>query len=156
MSVYSLDLQLAMALPAATTDLVHEAAMAALQTAGAPPGAALAVLITDDATVRRLNRRYRAEDKTTDVLSFPADDEATLPGAPVYLGDIAISLPQAQRQADKGGHSVSAELQLLTVHGILHLLGYDHAAATDKARMWAAQSAILTTLQASITMPPDE
>lgn len=155
MTTYNLDLQLALALPAATAALVREAALLTLRIEGAPAGAALAILITDDATVRRLNRRYRAEDKTTDVLSFPGEDEPLAVGAPVYLGDIAISLPQAQRQAAQGGHPVAAELQLLTVHGVLHLLGYDHAEAADKARMWAVQGAILTELQAAITAPPD-
>jgi probable rRNA maturation factor len=63
-----------------------------------------------------------------------------------YLGDIAISLPRATAQAEAAGHPVAAELQLLTVHGVLHLLGHDHAEPEEKAAMWAAQAAVLATL----------
>ena len=65
----------------------------------------------------------------------------------------AISLPRAQAQAKAGGHPVSAEVQLLVVHGALHLLGHDHAKSKEKARMWAAQSEILKHLKAPITGP---
>jgi probable rRNA maturation factor len=70
-----------------------------------------------------------------------------------YLGDIAISVPMAKRQAKAGGHSLKSELQLLTVHGTLHLLGYDHEEAEEKKLMWAAQSSILAQVGAEITSP---
>ena len=132
--------------------LLQTTAAAALVDQQVAPPADLTILLTDDDTLRNLNRTYRGIDKTTDVLSF-TDGEAPTPDAPIYLGDLAISLPQAARQAVQGGHSVSAELQLLTVHGVLHLLGYDHATPDEKAAMWQAQAAILASINAPITTP---
>jgi probable rRNA maturation factor len=78
------------------------------------------------------------------VLSFPSDanpkEEAR------YLGDVIISLPRAETQAKSAGHSLSDELQLLAIHGTLHLLGYDHDSRGSKAKMWAVQDQILQTL----------
>ena len=91
-----------------------------------------------DAGLRSLNRRFRGEDRTTDVLSFAGEGD--------YLGDIAISVPRARTQARAGGHSLEAELQLLVVHGVLHLLGHDHASPAQRRAMWAAQDAILEKL----------
>ncbi len=75
--------------------------------------------IASEAAVRRANRRFRGQDRATDVLSFP-DGEAG------HLGDILISAPQARRQARRLGHSLEAELKVLVLHGLLHLLGHDH------------------------------
>ncbi len=108
---------------------------------------ALSLLLTDDAHIHRLNHDYLGQDKPTDVLSFPTGDP--MPGMEDthdYLGDIIISVPYAQRQANASGHSLSAELQLLAVHGTLHLLGHDHAEAEEKRCMWDAQTAVLTQL----------
>lgn len=80
---------------------------------------AVTVAVVTDARVRALNRQYRKKDKTTDVLSFPSDD-------PGYLGDIAIAAGVAARQAHTAGHSLATELRVLALHGLLHLLGYDH------------------------------
>jgi probable rRNA maturation factor len=71
----------------------------------------------------------------------------------IYLGDVLISYQRAQVQAAAGGHPVEDELQLLVVHGVLHLLGFDHAEETEKAKMWAEQSKILSQLGCSITSP---
>jgi probable rRNA maturation factor len=76
------------------------------------------------------------------VLSFPAS-ETDPETARRYLGDILVSIPRAEEQARAGGHALEAEVQLLVVHGTLHLLGYDHAEAEEKARMWKAQSEVL-------------
>jgi probable rRNA maturation factor len=88
---------------------------------GAPRRArgALAIAIVSDARVRALNRRYRRKDRATDVLSFPAD-------APGVLGDVVIASGVAARQARRAGHSLGTELRVLALHGLLHLLGYDH------------------------------
>lgn len=86
--------------------------------------AEITVLITDDAAIRKLNRRYRNVDEATDVLSFPDGD--TLPEGPRLLGDVVISLDQARRQADELGHDEIRELEELVLHGLLHLVGYDH------------------------------
>jgi probable rRNA maturation factor len=89
-------------------------------------------LIADNAEVRRLNRDFRKTDYATDVLSFPAA------GANGFLGDIAISFEQASRQAAAYGHTVSQEIEILMLHGLLHLLGMDHE--TDRGRMARAEN----------------
>ena len=118
------------------------AARAALAYQSAPPQADLTIVLSDDAQLRELNRAYRGVDAPTDVLSFPAGETDPETGAP-YLGDVLISVPRAAEQAAAAGHSLADELQLLVVHGILHLLGHDHAGTEDKARMWAMQAQIL-------------
>jgi probable rRNA maturation factor len=105
----------------------------------------LAIVLTDDAQLRELNRDYLAIDAPTDVLSFPASETDPETGRR-YLGDILISVPHAEEQARAAGHSLEAEAQLLTVHGTLHLLGYDHAGAAEKARMWKVQAEVLERL----------
>ena len=87
---------------------------------------ALTVAIVSDERMRALNRRFRRVDKVTDVLSFPSD-------LPAYLGDIVIARGLAGRQARRLGHSVKAEFRVLALHGLLHLLGYDHE--RDAGRM---------------------
>lgn len=114
--------------------------------------AELSILLADDETIQRLNREYLGIDAPTDVLSFPAGDTDPESGA-AYLGDIIISLPRAQAQAAAGGHDLSDELQLLAVHGVLHLVGYDHDEPDNKAAMWALQAKVLATLGCGITGP---
>ena len=84
------------------------------------------VAIVSDARVRALNRQYRRKDKATDVLSFPSDERG-------YLGDVVIAAGVAARQAREGGHTLATELRVLALHGLLHLLGYDHE--RDDGRM---------------------
>jgi probable rRNA maturation factor len=91
----------------------------------------LAIRISGDRELRRLNRRFLGEDQATDVLTFPSGDRA--PGA--YLGDIVISWPAVTRQAAEFGHSEESELGLLVVHGFLHILGWDHGTAREEAEM---------------------
>jgi probable rRNA maturation factor len=92
------------------------------------------VLLTTDAVLRNLNRRFRGKNKATDVLSFPADTavsgskQLAGPGAEKIAGDLAISVPAARRQAADQGHSLSTEVKVLMLHGLLHLAGYDHEA----------------------------
>jgi probable rRNA maturation factor len=112
----------------------------------------LTILVTDDDRMAALNRAHRGIPDSTDVLSFPTGESVAIPDGPDYLGDIAISLPRASQQAAAGGHSVEQELQLLVVHGTLHLLGHDHGEPDDKARMWAAQSSILDSLGVALTV----
>ena len=107
----------------------------------------LSVSIVSDAAIRRLNRQYRGLDKVTDVLSFgygeardffgPAD------GQRADLGDIVISGPQVRRQAVAIGRPVDQEFSLLFVHGLLHLLGFDHGTAAQEARMFGLQQEVL-------------
>ncbi len=98
-----------------------------------------------DEDVRILNQRFLGIDAPTDVLSFPAGDTDPETGRG-YLGDVIISMPWAVDQAVQRGHSTEAELQVLVVHGVLHLLGYDHATSAEKKRMWSIQGKILTGL----------
>lgn len=112
----------------------------------------LTLLLTSDAQLQQLSRDFLGIDRPTDVLSFPDGD--MLPGMEsVYLGDVAISVETAQRQAAARGHTLEGELQLLAVHGLLHLLGYDHAEPDEKETMWAAQAGILSTLGTAVTIP---
>ncbi len=105
----------------------------------------LTVVLTDDAHLRQLNRDYLGIDSPTDVLSFPASETDPETGT-YYLGDVLISIPRAQAQAQEAGHSLESEVQLLVVHGVLHLLGYDHAKKGEKSRMWSAQAGILKSI----------
>lgn len=108
-------------------------------------GAELTIVLRDDSELQRLNREYRGLDETTDVLSFPSGEAGPHSG-PGYLGDVVLSAPQAKRQAIQAGHEYIEELQLLVVHGVLHLLGYDHSNNDQKTRMWKVQDAILDSL----------
>src|SRR5690554_2609691 len=125
--------------------LVQRAAGEALAHTGTDPVAGVTVLLSDDAQLHALNRQYLGIDAPTDVLSFPAGD-IDPDSETLYLGDIVISYPRVRTQAEAAGHSAQAELQLLVVHGVLHLLGYDHAEEDEKAEMWALQTQILKRL----------
>ena len=105
----------------------------------------MTIVLTDDAQLHELNREYLGVDAPTDVLSFPASETDPETGAQ-YLGDIIISIPRAMLQAQAGGHPLEAEVQLLVVHGTLHLLGHDHAEVEEKARMWQAQAEVMSRL----------
>ncbi len=100
------------------------------------------IALVTDREIRQLNRRYRRMDRPTDVLSFPALEQprgrpeprrGTKPAN--YLGDIAVATGVARRQAREAGHSYGTELRVLALHGLLHLLGYDHHRADDRGRM---------------------
>lgn len=116
---------------------VQAAVAHALSAADAPEPCALTVNLTTAEAVRDLNREYAGKDETTDVLSFPAEDEpyAVEPGEPPYLGDVIIAVPVAAEQAERLGRTLTAELQTLAIHGTLHLLGYDHGEQAEKAEM---------------------
>ncbi len=131
--------------------VLRNAAQATLIQQRAPTGAELTIVITGNAQLRSLNRAFRDVDAPTDVLSF-ATDERPRPDT-LYLGDVIIAYPQARDQAKAAGHPVAAELQLLVVHGVLHLLGHDHYTKAEKNAMWKAQAVILKQLGAEITKP---
>ena len=98
----------------------------------------VSIAIIDDDTMTGLNRKFRRKNRTTDVLTFPADDSYNEPSAKGRpLGDIVISLDQARRQAAEEKHSLAVELRYLILHGLLHALGYDHE--TDKGEMNALE-----------------
>ena len=96
----------------------------------------VAVTFVDNERIKELNRQFRNKDKSTDVLSFPLDEEDS-------LGDIIISIPKAREQAEEYGHSFERELGFLTVHGFLHLVGYDHETEAEEKEMFARQEQIL-------------
>ncbi len=94
----------------------------------------LSLLLTDDIEIQELNRKYRDLDQATDVLSFSQDDEAVNESGDTLLGDVVISVETAARQAGEHHLSFNEELILLAIHGILHLLGYDHDRSPQDAR----------------------
>ncbi len=109
-------------------------------------GTELSVLLADDAAVRELNRAYRATDETTDVLAFAQSEGeafAQPDGAPPHLGDVIISMDTARRQAAEFAIAIQDEVAHLLVHGILHLLGYDHEDPDDAERMRLHEDAVL-------------
>ncbi|HPC82292.1 MAG TPA: rRNA maturation RNase YbeY [Thermoanaerobaculaceae bacterium] len=120
--------------PGRATAPLRALALAALRQLG-KDGVEVGVLVTDDATVRTLNRRWRGKDRPTDVLSFPCGDR--LPEGRVYLGDVAISLETAARQAAERGIPLVLELEMLLLHALVHLCGYDHE--TDHGEMEALE-----------------
>lgn len=135
---------------------MRRAALEVLRRQRIEAGCELAVMVTGDEAVQVLNRRHRGVDAPTDVLAF-ADDACEpfvdAPEGPRYLGDIVISLDRAKAQAAEAGQPVLAELQLLVVHGVLHLLGYDDQSDGPRAKMWAAQSEVLRALGLDIAPP---
>jgi probable rRNA maturation factor len=98
----------------------------------------VAVALVSDAHSQKLNSQYRRKNRPTDVLSFPADPGSRIPDPGLrsgFIGDIVIATGTARRQARDAGHSYQAELRVLSLHGLLHLLGYDHEKADDAGRM---------------------
>jgi probable rRNA maturation factor len=124
-------------------DLLEQAALAALTHQSAEGD--LTIVLSDDEQLHRLNRDFLGVDAPTDVLSFPASETDPETGA-AYLGDILLSIPRADAQAQSAGHSLADEARLLVVHGVLHLLGHDHAEADEKAKMWKAQTEVMDKL----------
>ncbi|MDB9372960.1 rRNA maturation RNase YbeY [Nodularia sphaerocarpa] len=112
------------------------------------PSYEIGLRLTDDAEIQSLNAQYRHQDRPTDVLSFAAleVDFPQIPemlAAPLYLGDIVISVNTAQRQAQQQGHSLLTELAWLTAHGLLHLLGWDHPDEEQLMQMLKQQVELL-------------
>jgi len=134
-------------------DDIRRAAWHALSVVEAQTPLALTVAVTSSEKVRDLNRDFAGKDETTDVLSFPAEEQAyeTEDGEPPYIGDIVIAYPVAERQAAERSHTVIAELQTLAIHGVLHLLGYDHQTPEQQAEMWAYESAAMNALREANT-----
>jgi probable rRNA maturation factor len=132
----------------------------ALLAHGAGSDVELSLLITDDAAVRGLNRQYRGQDRTTDVLSFaleadgaryggsrePAGGFVMPPGEGVHLGEVIVSYPRAAAQAAERNHPIDDELALLVVHGVLHLLGYDHDRPGREREMKSLERRVLSAV----------
>ncbi len=116
------------------TQLLTRAAELEARTSGE-----LSITFCDNERIQELNRTYRGIDRKTDVISFPMEDEE-------LLGDIIISIPQAEDQAREYGHSFERELYFLALHGFLHLLGYDHETKEDEKLMFTKQDQVLTDM----------
>jgi probable rRNA maturation factor len=136
---------------AAQVDLasLRQLAERALAVEGIAGPVEISLVITDDGAIQGLNATYRGIDQPTDVLSFPltvpgqADGFVSPPDQPFSLGDIIISFPRAREQAEEYGHSLARELGYLMVHGLLHLLGYDHENEDEKRVMRSKEEAAL-------------
>ena len=137
---------------------VRELVRGVLAAQDVPPRSRVEVLLAGDRAIRRLNAAYLATDAATDVLSFPAFDDGLhhpagadgfpppAPGGWTDIGQVALSLPQAQRQARERGHVLQDEAAHLIVHGTLHLLGHDHQEAADAALMSRLEESLLAQL----------
>ena len=135
--------------------LIKKAASMALAAEGVETPCIISVLLTDDAGIHAVNRDFRGVDRPTDVLSFPqnelepgnfdpADCERDLDTGAVLLGDMMISLPRCEAQGREFGHGFKREIMYLTVHSVLHLLGYDHVdEGPMKAQMRQREKAIM-------------
>lgn len=104
--------------------------------------AELSILLTDDGTIRELNREYRGKDKPTDVLAFAAQEAEGFVAPIDLLGDVVISMDTARKQANERGWAIASELRFLLAHGLLHLLGYDHQTPDEERRMLAMGDAL--------------
>ena len=130
----------------ALEETVRRVAQTALASLPGLQDAEVSIVLTTDDEVRDLNFQYRGIDRTTDVLSFAQREGEDADPDDLVLGDLVISVNRAQDQAIEYGHSVNRELAFLTVHGILHLLGWDHQTADDEALMMEKTETILAGL----------
>jgi probable rRNA maturation factor len=130
-----------------------------LLAAAGRPEATLSLSFVGDAAMRRLNREHRGKDRTTDVLSFPLYEPFAVPKRPtganpeLHLGDVVISVDVARRQAAAYGASVEDEIRRLLVHAVAHLLGHDHEAPAERARMLRAERRLARAI--GLTWPYD-
>ncbi len=122
------------------------AAQAAINLGSVAGDGDLSLVINDQDFIRELNSKFLGIDKPTDVLSFPAEEIDPDTGR-LYLGDVIISYPDALQQSKDGNHPLMAELELLVIHGVLHLIGYDHNNSEEKARMWDIQDQALEMIR---------
>lgn len=135
--------------------LIKKAAAMALRAEGVEIPCVISVMLTDDEGIRRVNREFRGIDRTTDVLSFPLNEltpgefdpeecERDLDTGAVLLGDMMISVPRCESQGEEFGHGYEREIMYLTVHSVLHLLGYDHVdEGEEKRRMRKREKEIM-------------
>lgn len=133
----------AIALDASLARVIAAAIRAANEVAG-PAQGSVTLVVDDDERIRRLNKLWRGADRPTNVLSFPSP--AVQPGPARYIGDIAISHETAAREAEAEGKTLADHIAHLSVHGFLHLLGYDHVTDADATKMERLERAILARL----------
>jgi len=140
-------------------EFVRQVVECSLSTLSIDPNVEMGLLITDDETVRELNKEYRGIDETTDVLSFAlteggADTDSPLfvtpPDGLLHLGEVIVSYPRAVRQARENNHAIEKEVALLVVHGTLHLLGHEHDEPTREQELRALQERILSEVESDL------
>ncbi|MDX1522872.1 MAG: rRNA maturation RNase YbeY [Anaerolineae bacterium] len=155
----ALDVTIQIEQPFATLDpaRIKAALQTTVEAAGrpAPSAESVAVVITDSETVQALNRQFRGVEAPTDVLSFENSADPDFPGEAAHLGDIIIAYPIAEAQALAGGHETVDEIILLAVHGLLHLLGFDHDTPENKNDMWTRQQEIMARLDLAHVQPTE-
>jgi probable rRNA maturation factor len=130
--------------------LIKKAAEIALETKKEYDSFELGVVVTDDDNIHRINKEYRGVDEPTDVISFALlegeDDFVMPPDGTLHLGEVVISYPRAVEQAIEQKHSTDRELAWLVIHGVLHLLGYDHETDADRLAMQTIENEILSKI----------
>jgi probable rRNA maturation factor len=149
--VYDISIEVTVDSPEVDIEAMHELATRVMAGEDIAEGAALAILVTDDEAVRAMNHQFLGIDAPTDVLSFPDEADDFVQGAAdePMLGDIAIALATAARQAEEGQRTLDAEIAHLLTHGILHLCGYEHVGSPEEeARMRAREEHYLGELGA--------
>ncbi|WP_414053581.1 rRNA maturation RNase YbeY [Macrococcus equi] len=128
-------------------DKIEKLLQFAAEQEGIEEDAEVAVSFVDEEEIQTINKSYRNKDSVTDVISFALeegeDEDYEMPDAPRVLGDIIICVKRAEEQAEDFGHSIERELGFLSVHGLLHLLGYDHMNEVDEKKMFGRQNEIL-------------
>lgn len=130
-------------------NFLQQAAKQTLTAENVTGGVEMGILVTSQEKIHQLNQQYRHKDRPTDVLAFQmetANAFATPPDKVRHLGEVIISYPQAQIQADEGEHTVEKEMAILLIHGTLHLLGYDHHTDEDEKKMKDREAAILNQM----------
>lgn len=126
-------------------EIIEKSVLAVLEEEGMSDNVEVSISFVDNEEIRELNRNYRHVDKSTDVLSFPVDDEFMIDAN--ILGDVVINTKRVIEQAEEFGHSNKRELSYLTVHSVLHLLGYDHMEDKDKIEMRGKEKIIMDNLK---------
>lgn len=115
----------------------------------------VSIVFESDEEIQKLNAQFRGINQPTDVLSFSAQETDPETGR-LYLGDVIISYPRALTQAKLAGHTVESEIQLLIIHGMLHLMGFDHDTEVKKKEMWQKQESLLQHLSVQIKQLPED
>lgn len=152
MQLYIQNQQDKVEVPASMQDLLQKVASRVLEVEDLPPELEVGIILVDDQKIRELNNNYRGMDAATDVLSFALWEQggeepiAELVGQESLLGDVVISLETAKRQAKEYGHSWEREVGFLAVHGLLHLLGYEHETSELRERMRRREEDVLSKL----------
>ncbi len=136
-------------------ELIRRSVTATLESEGVEDDAEVSVTFVSNAGIRKFNREYRGIDRATDVLSFPIADDGDLDeafdGERLQLGDVVLSLERAREQSETFGHSFEREVAFLTVHSVLHLLGYDHEKGEEEdADMRRRQSAVMEIMNLGV------